>query len=65
VSETYTLCPTCGQRVEPDEPGVHYGRELRRIDTFGGTEYLDGIGGFFHARCALPRNWRAEPIPDQ
>ena len=45
--ETFTLCPYCGRRVEPDDPGVRYGVAQKRIDTMGGTFNVDGMGGFF------------------
>ena len=50
--ETFTICPYCEQRVEPDDPGVVYAREQRVIETFGPTrEVVDATGGFFHAGC--------------
>ena len=52
VSEgPYTICPTCKGRVEPADADVLYAVELQRADTFGGTEYLEGMGAYFHTRC--------------
>lgn len=50
--EIYTLCPYCGERVEPDEPGVVYAVEIREVRTFGGRDFIDGMGGFFHPGCS-------------
>jgi hypothetical protein len=53
TEEPYTLCPDCGERVEPEAPGVHYGVEQREMRTFGPTvEIVDGFGGFFHPGCS-------------
>jgi hypothetical protein len=50
--ETYTLCPYCGERVEPDEPGVVYAAEQRELTAMGPTrQIVDGMGGYFHASC--------------
>jgi hypothetical protein len=50
--ETFTVCPRCGGRVEPADPGVVYAVEQREILTMGPTrETVDGMGGFFHPVC--------------
>jgi hypothetical protein len=52
---TFTLCPYCQQRVEPEADGVVYARE--RVDIGGGFgqtpthEIVEGKGGFFHPDC--------------
>lgn len=48
---TYTVCPHCGRRVEPDAPDVIYAR--KQVDVPGGQQHdvVDGEGGFFHFGC--------------
>jgi hypothetical protein len=54
--ETYTLCPYCRERVDPDESGVVYACEIRDVPGFGeGHHYVDGLGGFFHPGCSPER----------
>jgi hypothetical protein len=52
-SEIFTVCPYCGQRVEPDDPAVRYGVEQKRLDHFRGSDIVDGMGGFFHPGCPM------------
>jgi len=50
--ETYTLCPYCRERVEPDEPGVVHAVEILDAPGMGQAyDYIDGMGGFFHTGC--------------
>jgi hypothetical protein len=65
--EPYTLCPGCSEQVTPDDAGVIYGVELVRLDAFGGSDLVEGTGGFFHSeRCfARMRAWRRKPNPLQ
>jgi hypothetical protein len=62
--ETYTVCPGCNVRIEPDAPGNIYAQKMERIDDFGGSEYVEGMGGFFHAPCFPPRfgHWRQKEV---
>jgi hypothetical protein len=60
---TYTLCPRCARKVTPSDEGVHYAVKLERLDSFGGTEYVEGMGGFFHEDCSVPFGWRQKPKP--
>lgn len=60
---TYTLCPRCGKKVEPDGQGVHYAVKLKRVDTQRETVYVDDMGGFFHGGCSVPFGWRSRPKP--
>jgi hypothetical protein len=54
-----TRCPWCGKSVDPNAGGVHYAVQMMRVDTMGPTtEYLEGMGGFFHPHCELP--WDGE-----
>jgi hypothetical protein len=62
---TYTLCPRCRRPVEPDHPGVHYGRTMRRVDAFGPSEYVEDKAAFFHEGCTLPRGWVPRPMPER
>ena len=50
MNETFTVCPTCRQRIEPGEPGSVYAREQVPVPGFGsGNDVADGIGAWFHA----------------
>jgi hypothetical protein len=60
----YTLCPQCNQKVDPGGVGVHYAVELQRVDTFGATDYIEGMGGFFHQHCSVLSGWRSKPKPE-
>jgi hypothetical protein len=51
-SNTFKVCPYCDERVEPDEPGVTYAVKPLRMDTLGGSSYVDGLGGYFHPGCS-------------
>jgi hypothetical protein len=64
-SGTVTVCPGCDRRVEPDDADVLYAVKLERLDSFGGTEYLEGMGGFFHNEMcfARVRDWRRKGKP--
>ena len=61
----HTLCPTCRERIDPDDPGVIYAVEDQRLDTMGGRDYVEGLGGFFHPDCGVPPGWRVKPQPTQ
>jgi hypothetical protein len=63
--KTFTRCPRCGQKVDPDGEGVRYAVELKRIDTMGGTDRIEGMGGYFHAGCAVPSGWLEKPKPPE
>ena len=63
--EPYTLCPGCERQVDPDESGAIYAVELIRVDTLGGTDYVEGLGAFFHGGH-FPHDsvrWRQKPKP--
>jgi hypothetical protein len=49
--QPYHLCERCRQRVTLDDPNLVRAVEIRRVDTFGGTEYIDGMGALFHHYC--------------
>ena len=62
--ETFTLCPYCREVVEPDGPGVTYAVELKQLDTFGGSEWVEGMGGYFHPGCSSDAlGWKAKLRP--
>jgi hypothetical protein len=63
---TFTVCPYCGQRVEPDEEGVVYAREQKDMPGFGQAhDFVDGAGGFFHPGCAPERvGYARRPRPE-
>jgi hypothetical protein len=42
---------TCHARVEPADADVVFAVELVRADSMRGTEYVEGMGAYFHTRC--------------
>jgi hypothetical protein len=63
-NETYKVCPSCREVVDPTDHTATYGVELVRADTFRGTDWLEGLGGFFHAGCSPEAiDWRTKPRP--
>jgi hypothetical protein len=47
--ESFTVCPYCDERVEPDDPNSVYAVEQVEVLTMGPTrEIIDGMGGYFH-----------------
>ncbi len=62
--QPYRLCPRCGRKVDPGGVGVHYAVELKRVDTLDRTDYVEGMGGFFHEHCSVPFGWRRKPKPE-
>jgi hypothetical protein len=62
--QTFMLCPGCGGKITQDEATV-FGNQLVRVDTFGGIEYVEGMGGFFHDEYCFGRmrGWRKNPMP--
>lgn len=63
ADETYTLCPRCQRKVVPEDYAVHFAVELQRVDSFGGSDWVEGVGGFFHPACAVLPGWRPKPYP--
>jgi hypothetical protein len=64
--EPYSICETCHAPVEPADADVVYAVELVRADTLAGTEYLEGMGVYFHTRC-FPEGsmrYRRKPKPE-
>jgi hypothetical protein len=63
---TYTVCPYCGRRVEPDARDVIYAR--KQVDLPGSGQQhdvVDGEGGFFHPECSPEDDGYARrPRPD-
>jgi hypothetical protein len=58
----FILCPACGQRVDPDEPGTTWAAKLLRLDTFGSTEYVEAPIAFFHeGHFRGGDGWREKP----
>jgi hypothetical protein len=48
MDETYTLCPYCGERVDPADADVTYACEQVDVPGFGQThDWVDGVGAFF------------------
>jgi hypothetical protein len=50
--QPYTLCPYCGEKVDPNAPGVSYAVAIDEVITMGSIRTLvDGMVGFFHPGC--------------
>jgi len=61
--ERCTPCPSCGQPVDPNEPGVKYTFKLEQQTTMRGYEHVDGMGAYFHEACYIPTGYRKAPNP--
>ena len=64
--ETFDICETCRERVEPSDPDVLYAVELKEVGGFGtGREYAEGLGVYFHEWCYPEgsRLYRRKPKP--
>jgi len=61
--QAFTRCPSCGQKIDPANIGAQYAVEMQRVATYAGTEYVEGMGGFFHRECLVPSDWRWRPKP--
>jgi hypothetical protein len=62
------VCETCRKQVRPKSKpeGIVFAVRLQRVDRFGGTEWLEGLGAFFHEGC-FPQGsqvWRLKPMPE-
>ena len=53
MSETpkQPVCETCGKPVDPDAPGVVKAMPAMKLETIGMTEWIDGMGVYFHDDC--------------
>ena len=64
--EPFSICEMCRERVEPADPDVVYAVEVVRIDRMGGTDYVEGMGSYFHEWCypeGSPQ-YRRKPKPE-
>jgi AcrR family transcriptional regulator len=61
----HSVCPRCNRKIDPAGEGVHYAVELRLIEGFGASDWVEGTGGFFHAECSVLRGWQPKPMPGQ
>jgi hypothetical protein len=53
---TFTVCPSCGRRVDPDADDVVYAVEQMDAPGFGQVhDFIDGRGGFLHPGCPPER----------
>jgi hypothetical protein len=50
---TFYACEKCKAKVDPDAPGIVRAFEQDDVTTFADdtTQYMDGLGVFFHERC--------------
>jgi hypothetical protein len=59
---TFTTCPGCGQRVDPDDPANLRAVELVDVGTFGtpadNNDKAEGMGAAFHPACFNPSDLR-------
>jgi hypothetical protein len=52
MSAMFSLCPYCGEQVDPDAEGVVYARQQVDAPGFGQKhDVIDGLGAFFHPMC--------------
>lgn len=49
-SEPQAICEACGKPVDPVGPGVVKAVPMS-VETIGMTEWIDGMGVFFHDDC--------------
>jgi hypothetical protein len=47
----FYVCEGCGQRIDADAPDTVKAVRVKRVDTMGKTEFIDGMGVLFHAAC--------------
>jgi hypothetical protein len=51
VSEQHDkVCESCGDPVDPSDADVEYAVPVKRYDTFGAPQYVEGLGVYFHTR---------------
>jgi hypothetical protein len=63
------VCEACRVQVRPaTEAGIVYAVKLLRVDAMGPTtEYIEGLGAFFHDAC-FPEgspHYRRKPMPEE
>jgi hypothetical protein len=65
ADESFTVCPVCRERVEPDDPDLVYGFEQVESVGMGPTRHVsDGMGAYFHPACfRVAANYREAPRP--
>ena len=53
MSETAAqpLCEECGKPVDPDAADVVRAMPVMQLETMGITEWIDGMGVYFHDDC--------------
>jgi hypothetical protein len=62
--ETFTTCPACGQRIDPDDPANLKAVEMVPTGTFGtpadNNDRSEGMGAVFHPSCFNQHdpNWK-------
>lgn len=50
--ETFHICETCRERIDPTAPDSVRAAEMHKAETFGPTvEWIEALGVFFHERC--------------
>jgi hypothetical protein len=66
ISEVIYICEWCREQLNPPDSSVVFAVQLIRAETFGGVDFIEGLGVFFHAGC-YPNgspNYREKPKPD-
>jgi hypothetical protein len=52
TDESFHVCESCRQRIDPDAPDTVRAVEMQKMVTMGPTvEYVEGLGVFFHDHC--------------
>ncbi len=49
--QPYVRCEGCRQWVDPNDDDVLRAFEMQELRSFGGTEWIEGMGVAFHRSC--------------
>jgi hypothetical protein len=61
--EATTVCPYCGNPVDPRSDGVVYGVLQYRLKGKDGDQIVQGAGRFFHPGCPPFPAYVPRPLP--
>lgn len=50
-TEYIYICEWCREQVDPHDPAIVQAVERKEAVTFGGREWIDGLGVYFHSEC--------------
>jgi hypothetical protein len=52
TDETFYVCETCREQIDPNAPDTVRAVEMVKTETMGPTvEYIEGLVVFFHEAC--------------